>query len=519
MRRIVLNITLKDPLVLNANNITSGLPQSLDYIPGAAILGALAATHYQVFAQKGLASRVFHSGEVRFHNAFASLEDKETYPVALSWHTSKMGDKKQLFNLLQSALPEDQPKQVRKGYFLSDGNRLKLTKTVHLRTAIDPLSSTAAKSQLFAYEAIEEGIIMRAYIDCDSEQIAQAVYEAVQEKRQWRIGRSRSAHYGRVSVQVDAPQDFKEESYALVEDGYLYLWLASDLAVYNQYGQPSLTPTLKDLGLSASAIKPEKQYVRHRTYSPYNSYRKSYDLERQVLQQGSVLCYRAEALHDNWQQIVAQGLGGYREAGLGQVVPLGKAQWLALLTQKEIESTEKTIHEVLQQQRTQSVIETDLLKWLGVQSEEAQFKPVVNQFVQEWMKQLCSKIENVRRYNGLNGKPVGPTKTQWGHLRNCVTRKTFQNKDSLLRALTDSNDGMMKSSDEKWGQGDTQGNFIEFINEVVNDASEKSEKNSHRLNLLIRAFARTVAQSSCLQKVQQGVANCGQCQFEKESQV
>lgn len=519
MKRIALNITLKDPLVLSANNVTSGLPQSLDYIPGAAILGALAATHYKTFAQKGLATTVFHSGEVRFHNAYASLEGKETYPVALSWHYNKMGEKNRLFNLLQQSLPEEgQPKQIRKGYFSSDGRRLNLTKTVHLRTAIDPLQSTAAESQLFAYEAIEEGVTMRAYIDCESEETAQAVYDAVQEKRQWRIGRSRSAHYGRVSVTAEAPQTFQEEDYALLQDGYLYLWLASDLAVYNQFGQPSLMPSLKDLGLSSADIKPEKQFVRHRTYSPYNGYRKSYDLERQVLQQGSVLRYEAKELYNNWQQIVAQGLGAYREAGLGQVVPLGKAQWLELITRNEIQSKGDKF-DGMQPQTPQNATETALMKWLSAQSEEAKFKPAVNQFVQEWMKKLCTKIESVRRYNGLSGQPVGPTKTQWGHLRNLVTRNNFTSAEELITALKDDRDGIMKSKDEKWTQADNEGSFAQFIKKVVNEAAKKSEGNEHRLHLLIRAFARAVAQSSCLQKVQQGTATCGQCQFEKESQA
>ena len=62
------NIQLKQPLIVSQQAATAGQHQSLDYIPGSAILGMVASQLYaQLTPEEAL--QVFHSGAVRFSDA------------------------------------------------------------------------------------------------------------------------------------------------------------------------------------------------------------------------------------------------------------------------------------------------------------------------------------------------------------------------------------------------------------------------------------------------------------------
>src|SRR5262245_58408887 len=64
-------IRLVDDLILSEDAASAGSPRTLRYIPGAAMLGLAASQLYDSLGND--AFRVFHSGEVRFHNAYPAL--------------------------------------------------------------------------------------------------------------------------------------------------------------------------------------------------------------------------------------------------------------------------------------------------------------------------------------------------------------------------------------------------------------------------------------------------------------
>ncbi|MDN3686067.1 hypothetical protein QW180_30930 [Vibrio sinaloensis] len=89
-------LTAQDALVLSQNNASTGAHQTLDYIPGSAVLGALAGIDYP--NDEELAWSLFHSGEVVFSNCYPIIDGQPGLPTPFSWHYKKKG--MQILNIL-----------------------------------------------------------------------------------------------------------------------------------------------------------------------------------------------------------------------------------------------------------------------------------------------------------------------------------------------------------------------------------------------------------------------------------
>ena len=67
-------VTLESDAVISETSATAGVHSTLDYLPGAALLGACAASLYDSLAPEE-SFLVFHSGRVRFGNAYPLAEN------------------------------------------------------------------------------------------------------------------------------------------------------------------------------------------------------------------------------------------------------------------------------------------------------------------------------------------------------------------------------------------------------------------------------------------------------------
>ncbi len=153
------NIQLKQPLIVSQQAATAGQHQSLDYIPGSAILGMVASQLYaQLTPEEAL--QVFHSGAVRFSDALPVHQGQTAYPVPLCWHHSKGTDyhrkdcldPKEIYDVSRkdrAQLAGKQPVQLRQFYVTEQGRRWQPNKVQTLKTAIDADKNSAADGQLF----------------------------------------------------------------------------------------------------------------------------------------------------------------------------------------------------------------------------------------------------------------------------------------------------------------------------------------------------------------------------------
>ena len=160
--------TLKtiDPVIISQTTATTNNHQCLDYIPGSAILGALAADRYSSL-DSDTSWRSFHSGELRFSPCYPVIEDEIALPIPASWHFGKGKDifdtgsaflvRENIANLAAENANRDpitQYKQVRAGYIASTGKHASVKQGVSTKTAIERSSMSAKDSSLFSYSYI-----------------------------------------------------------------------------------------------------------------------------------------------------------------------------------------------------------------------------------------------------------------------------------------------------------------------------------------------------------------------------
>lgn len=433
MNGLQLILTLKDDCVFSERAATEGGHRGLDHVPGAAILGAVASRVYGSGRVGGAdAFTLFHSGRVHFGNGLPLADDgRPGLPVPLCWHYKK-GDKPSRDNRLlpgkvfplspEHIDAEQQTEQMRSGYVTPGGEWLRPKRSLRLKTAIDPDKGSAEQGALFGYEGLNAGQRFAARITWDAnlpEPLVDTLRRAIPATLL--LGRSRSAEYGLVEIEQqdlpepDAPTDSTPDWAGTPDTGFqqrLVLWAVSDLAPVDEQGMPTLHPLPQWLGLPEGRLVTETSFIRARRYSPWNSHRRGPDLERQVISQGSVLVFDLEQKPSEAQCLrLADGIGLYREAGLGQV--LLDPALLAGPPGEDIATNQNPATSMSDEEIPQS----DLIDWLCDRQRESRASDDNAQRARELAKIYRSMLDSARKLKGLpRGTPIGPSPSQWGEV-------------------------------------------------------------------------------------------------------
>lgn len=335
-----LHITLLDDCVFSEGSATEGAHATLHRVPGSALLGAAAAQLYpQLTAPE--ADAAFHSGRLRFGDGLPLCGETPAWPMPMCWHYAK-GHKPisspieaaLVHNFLHvSSIPKaadkqdgeesEQPRQMRDGYITATGHLVELKSTYRMKTAISAETGRAADAQLFGYSALQRGQTFITRIEADAD-FDPHLFERITGvfRGQILLGRSRSAEYGRVHIAHAAPAAAHVPQPGAVDGKTLTLWLLSDLAPCDAFGQATLALDPHALGFPAgSRIVWDKTFTRARRYSPWNAKRHGFDAERQVLMAGGVITLELPSEQEARQcaVLLQHGIGLHREAGLGQV--------------------------------------------------------------------------------------------------------------------------------------------------------------------------------------------------------
>lgn len=420
MKRIYFSARLLSDAVISERAATTGGHRSLDYIPGATLLGAAAARLYKRLGNT--AFDVFHSGRMRFSNAYPlDGKNRPSLPVPLAWHYSKGDDPKDDVRAIKNLLyakDEDfarwdaageQQKQMRGGYFTADGSLIKPALAYRLKTAIDRANfGMSAERQLFGYQALKAGSGWHFSLAFDDgidagliEQVADALCGDL------RIGRSRSAEYGLLRTQRVA---MEERAFKPSASQEIVLYCVSDLALQNPLtGVPVLIPEGVHFGLEEAIFQPERSFLRVRSYAPFNAKRLRFDLERQVIAKGSVLGFQFRHVPEEkkWNaflQRLEQGVGLYRQDGLGRI--LVNPAFLA-----EFEFTPEPAATPLDLPEDRAPKDKpELARWLEKRANDRNEEVLAILQVEGWIDSLVAND--------------CPKNSQWGNLRNAALRAT-----------------------------------------------------------------------------------------------
>lgn len=451
MKGFDLELELLEDCVISESAATVGGHRCLDYVPGSNLLGAVAARLYKdERLQPEDRFNLFHSGKVRFGNALPlTANGAHGWPIPMCWHHGKRKpwkrrnghmDADAVWHLGQvQGLPDGlQPKQLRRGYIARDGALANLELRYDVKTAIDPDTARAQNEALFGYEALPAGLTLRASIAVD-EDIDDALIDILKNafEQGLNIGRSRSAQFGRAKVRVQPQDTIDHGSFAGDE---LVLWLLSDLAAKDANGAPTLTPSAGDLGLGEGALDLEKSFLRSRRYSPYNGFRRAHDLERIVIEQGSVLVF-------NMTSAPPDPVEGYGYLGVAQEVGLGRV-WInpPLLStpQPQFDTVSCGVDTDIPAVKKPASALLDFLAWRADHAvKSAELEDRVARAVAQY-SQLCNKA---RQLKGLDrGAFSGPSTSQWGN----VIAAARNREEDLSASLFDERKGLCRSTMEGW---------------------------------------------------------------------
>ncbi|MBK1646710.1 hypothetical protein CKO25_19115 [Thiocapsa imhoffii] len=457
MRELVLKLRLLEDVIVNEGPANEGGHAGLDYLPGFLLLGAAAARLYAELSRPE-AWRLFHSGQVRFGDALPLANDQPTWPIPLCWHERKGTpavreqtiDATRVRNLQFGPFEDNaQPKQLRAGYVRADGHHLSVEKSFRMKTAIDPKTGRVAEAQLFGYESIRAGQCfvarVRAANDLD-DALWNRLVQVLTDQEELLLGRSRSAEYGRVAVERldQTPSELELAPKERVKGLTVTLWCLSDVALVDHWGQPTLTPTLEALGLERGEIAWEQTFLRFRRYALWNRYRNGYDVERQVIQHGSVIGLRLPSpLTDDEYARLTAGVGLYREAGLGWV----SVDPELLTTLEPIFNSRLVVPDTQPPDRP----DHPLIAWLEEAAQGGNERRRSETQVQMLRKELERRYDLARRYAGVpEHLPIGPSPAQWGTLYEAARRDDSQDLGGLKTRLFDGNNALCKPSGENW---------------------------------------------------------------------
>ncbi|MBI2374957.1 MAG: hypothetical protein HYV07_13255 [Deltaproteobacteria bacterium] len=354
-----LELTLETDLVVSERGSTLGGHRCLRYIPGSLLLGYCAGpeapggpTRYDQLAPEA-SFRIFHSGRVRFGWALPAAGSVPALAVPLSWHAPKRAEGAVLdFSRSERVSGHEQLR----GSFVAAGRKVKPEVAYSLRTAVEE-HGRAAAGFLFGIESLRAGQRFLARIEADEAADLEFLRRALLRPR-IRMGRSKSSEFGSLLVRE---VDGWSHASGPVSENFVRFYCQSDLCLRDaRTGAPSTVPSADAFGLPAGwRLDSTRTFLRTRVYSPFNSYRRRPDLERQLIEVGSVISFvRGDGAGIDAARLrsqLAAGLGEHREQGLGQL----------LIEPKLLEPPAKLeVAEGAERQTAPSIPEDELGAWL-----------------------------------------------------------------------------------------------------------------------------------------------------------
>lgn len=323
MKRLKFKCTLLTDIILNQKAATEGPNQTLDFIPGSNFLGIVASELYsRLKPEESLI--IFHSGKVRFGDAHPSSGEMRGLKIPASMFypkLKKVSDESYIHHLIpenqlnSGTFKKKQIKQCRSGFYLFDNNQANKVKTdtnFAIKSAYDKEKRRSKDEQMFGYESLQRGVELYFDVEIDDESLQGTVKKALVGKDK-RIGRSRSAQYGLVSIEEF---DFTEQDSKTATNDEVTVYADGRLIFLDEFGLPTFCPTAKQLGFSENdKILWDKSQIRTFQYAPWNFTRKYFDADRCGIEKGSVFVVKTAK-----KDFTSQYVGSYQNEGFGKVI-------------------------------------------------------------------------------------------------------------------------------------------------------------------------------------------------------
>lgn len=424
----------KSDIILNASSNTQGNIDLLDFIPGSNFLG-IVAKYYDDFESP---FEIFHSGDVKFCDANILIDDKQSYKIPLTYHNLKL-NADNYYNRLcledeeERKLRDEQKqlKQVRSGYMNDSFETLSPKYNYSQKSAHDKRLRRSMDEKMYGYSALQKGTSWVFKIIYKNESLIDSIEDKILGNK--RLGKSKTTEYGQVNISHF--DNAKETMSFTPKDCYTYLYVNSRLALIDKEANPTLIPTIENLGLKSGSICWEKTQIKTSNYTAYNFKRKGHDSARNCIQKGSVIVIKD--LKDNLSEINTF-IGAFQSEGFGEI--LINPKFL------EIKNPKLTKYQVIKnKEKTQ--INDHLISYLN-------YKKNID----------TTKLQMSHRVKSVYKSFIGPSKSQWGQIR------------SFANSSKDNND-FLKNIKEFTTKGKESNQWENKKEKLTKEISQTNQKN------------------------------------------
>ncbi|MEK7274873.1 MAG: hypothetical protein AAB110_06425 [Candidatus Desantisbacteria bacterium] len=342
MHKIRYRIRTLSPILLSTQSGDMNMTATLDYIPGSALLGVFAGKYIQA---KNLGDNAhenpdfynwFLNSRVIFCNAYPCKETEhrtENYlPVPLSIQTKK-NDETSADDLLKK--PSDPKKQIKtiNGYCDIAGDtiqKLAPSKSLNFHHARpDRIKGhSGVEGQIFNYESIDPDQLFEGEIIGD-EKTLQEFVGLVDNKFPIRLGRSKTAQYGRAELEIlsGAPEELEVKDHL---DDEIYLTFLSSVILYNENGFPNTSLAdfkrylAKALEIDSDRIQVDGVFKKPVEIENFISTWRLKRPSEAAFQAGSCFSIKITGWNDSIEskliELQKEGIGERRGEGFGRII-------------------------------------------------------------------------------------------------------------------------------------------------------------------------------------------------------
>lgn len=397
------NCKFLSDIVLPASSNTQGNIALSDFISGSNFLG-MVATAYESFGDDSF--EVFHSGAVQFGDGHIQVDAKQTYKIPLSFHNLKVGSGE--FNRIhfnsdkEKKLRDSQKqlKQIRNGFMDENGKFVLLEYNYSQKSSYDKQNRRSKDEGMYGYSALKSGTNWIFKVSYKDEKYIQKVEENLLGDK--KLGKSKSSQYGQVHIsKIDTPKHIETFT---PKDKLTFIYVHSRLALFEEDGTFTATPTIQNLGLKSGDIVWDKTYIKTSNYHPYNYKRQTKEYTRVCINKGSIITLQ------NCLDSIDAKVGAFLNEGFGEII----------INPKFLEKKEPNLmkFQEIKTLTASSAYDKNLISFL--QSKQQKENDIF---------EVSSDVQRVYE------KLIGPSKSQWGQIRTFAS--IAKDKDDLIAKIED----------------------------------------------------------------------------------
>lgn len=216
MKRIKVEVTAIDSLVITASGGNGVLTASGDFISGTMLRGIFAGEYIRekklgIEAHRDKDFRRLFFGKVNFIDAMPSYNGVAAFPVPFSVMKDKAGNK--LMDMLKEDKPQAGYKNMRGLAVVEDKKLCSISVNKNIlfhmsrSTESERIKGRSADGQIFNYESIDPGQQFIGEIIGEEEDLTQLLDVVPRDGFMAHVGRSRFAQYGTVKIQLRNIED------------------------------------------------------------------------------------------------------------------------------------------------------------------------------------------------------------------------------------------------------------------------------------------------------------------------